>query len=203
MLILCSSGKNKTGPFEYIDVNAIICKYDCPVSPGEAGKENFQRLWSNATQWPNGTMPVDGENVTIPENWTIWMDVNPAIAPLLTIDGTVYVNDTRNTNITAQSIWIRQGSLTAGSLPTPYQHKLTIQLNGEQNDRGIVVDPLQAGNKLFVITGQLFLYGIAPSTVQTVLTSYATAGNTWIKVASSSGWAAGDQITIAPTFSNP
>jgi hypothetical protein len=43
------------------------------------------------------------------------MDVNPAIAPLLTIDGDVILSDDRDINITAQSIWIRAGSITAGS----------------------------------------------------------------------------------------
>jgi hypothetical protein len=43
------------------------------------------------------------------------MDVDPAFAPLLTFDGDVILVDDRNINITAQSIWIRAGSITAGS----------------------------------------------------------------------------------------
>jgi hypothetical protein len=59
-------------------------------------------------------MPVDGQNVTVNGNWTVMMDVNPAIAPLLTIDGDVII-DNKDINITAKSIWIRAGSLVAGS----------------------------------------------------------------------------------------
>ncbi len=43
------------------------------------------------------------------------MDVDPAFAPLLTIDGDVLLFDDRNINITAGSIWIRAGSIVAGS----------------------------------------------------------------------------------------
>lgn len=63
-------------------------------------------------------MPLDGQNVTVSGNWTIILDVNPAIAPLLTIDGDVIIQNNAsfpNVNITADSIWIRAGSITAGS----------------------------------------------------------------------------------------
>jgi hypothetical protein len=34
MLVLCSSGKGKDNPFEYIDVNGIKCRYLCPKPAG-------------------------------------------------------------------------------------------------------------------------------------------------------------------------
>ncbi len=40
--------------------------------------ENFYRVWSNVTQWPDGVLPSDGDNVTINCNWTILMDLDPA-----------------------------------------------------------------------------------------------------------------------------
>lgn len=140
-------------------------------------------------------MPVDGENVTVNGNWTIIMDVNPAVAPLLTIDGDVIIENNAsfpNVNITAGSIWIRAGSLTAGSASQPYMYNLVFQINGQKNDIGITIDPFQEGNKLFAITGNLILYGKAPSTVWTTLAAYANAGDTSILVKSSSGWAVGD-----------
>ena len=65
VLQLCASGKNRT-LFEYTDVNAIPCRYLCPAPPGSCTKEKTLRNWNNATQWPSGVMPKDGDNITIP-----------------------------------------------------------------------------------------------------------------------------------------
>jgi hypothetical protein len=48
------------------------------------------------------------------------------------------------------------------------------------------------GNKQFVITGKLELYGKAPATQWTKLKAFANAGDTTISVLSASGWAQGD-----------
>ena len=64
--------------FQSINLEAIYCRYLCPAPAGEFVKEDFLRLWSNATQWPEGRMPVAGENVSVNGNWTVLMDVNPA-----------------------------------------------------------------------------------------------------------------------------
>ena len=65
-LTVCLTSRGKTQLFEYLDINGIKCRYLCPAPPGEVTKETFVRLWSNATQWPNGVLPVSGQNVTIP-----------------------------------------------------------------------------------------------------------------------------------------
>jgi hypothetical protein len=198
---LCASARNRTY-FETTDVTAVYCKYLCPAPPGEFVKENFVRYWSNVTQWPFGRLPLAGENVTVNGNWTIIMDIDPAVCEFMTIDGEVIIEDIANRNITCQSIWIRAGSLTAGSAANPFTHSLTIQLNGNKNDPGYVFDPTLEGNKIFVITGKLTLYGTRPATVSTKLTSIAYAGDSSISVSSNSGWAVGDEIVIAPSFFN-
>lgn len=58
-------------------------------------------------------------------------------------------------NITAESIWIKEGSIKAGSSATPFTHNLTFQLNGDKNFSGITVNPDLVGNKVFVVTGRL------------------------------------------------
>ena len=62
MMEICQSGKNRT-KWEYTEVNGIICRYLCPAPPGTFVREPFTRRWSNATQWPNGVLPADGDNV--------------------------------------------------------------------------------------------------------------------------------------------
>lgn len=147
-------------------------------------------------------MPNANDNITINGNWTIIMDVDPAPISYLTINGDVLVGD-RNTAITAKGIWIRAGSLNAGNASSPFNNTLTITLNGNKDDRTFVVDPSLAPNKYMVVTGTLNLYGPAPSTVWTRLTAKAAAGATTISVASTSGWAIGDEIVIGPTFNTP
>jgi|688.fasta_scaffold1588363_2 hypothetical protein len=56
MLEICISGKGKT-LYEYMEVNGVVCEFLCPAPPGTFIKEDFIRLWSNATQWPDGKIP--------------------------------------------------------------------------------------------------------------------------------------------------
>ncbi len=115
------------------------------------------------------------------------------------IDGDVIIKDV-DRNITCDSIWIRAGSLSAGSASVPFQSKLTIQINGERFDPGYVFDDSLVGNKIFVVTGKLNLYGISPATVSSKLTQIALAGDSSIHVSSVTGWKVGDEIGLAPSF---
>lgn len=98
----------------------MICEYLCPQAPGVFVKENFIRTWSNLSQWPNGVLPQAGSNVTINGNWTVMLDIDPAPLDFLIIDGTLFANNTRNVNITANSIHIRYGNISAGSPSVPF-----------------------------------------------------------------------------------
>ncbi len=89
-------------------------------------------------------------------------------------------------------IWIRAGSITAGSSTIPFVNNLTIQINGNKNSSGFAVDPNLAGSKMFVVTGSLNLFGISPSTISAKLTATALKGATTISVSDKSGWNIGD-----------
>ena len=65
-MTICMSGKGKTQVQQEVDIDAIYCRYICPAPGAEFEKEDFVRLWSNATQWPEGRLPTANENVTIP-----------------------------------------------------------------------------------------------------------------------------------------
>lgn len=160
------------------------------------------RLWSNATQWPGGVVPKAGDNVTVNGNWTVKLNVDPAPLNYLIIDGDLITDDSRDVNITANSIHIRAGSITAGSPSSPFLHKFIIQINGNKNDTGYYVDSILAANKFLVVTGQLNLYGVAPASVSTFLTQSSLKGSSTIFVENSTGWAVGDTLVISPSFSN-
>lgn len=87
------------------------------------------RYWSNASQWPNGTVPGFMEDVYVNANWTILLDMNPNPANFMLIDGTVIADDTRDIFITAHSMHIRAGNISAGNPSTPFTHKFVIQIN--------------------------------------------------------------------------
>lgn len=75
-----------------------------------------------------------------------------------------------------------------------------IQLNGNKHDAGFYIDPILAGNKHMVVSGTLNIHGVAPSTVNTYLKQSAMSNASSIVVNSKSGWAVGDTIVIAPSF---
>ena len=76
-LFVCVSGENRELR-EWIDVNGIRCRDFCPIEPDEGGvREDFFRYWSDTANWENNVLPAAGENVTIPYEWQLIMDVNP------------------------------------------------------------------------------------------------------------------------------
>lgn len=156
MLTLCGTSRGKQRPYEYLDVNGIKCRYLCPAPAGEFVKEPFLRLWSNATQWPLGRLPAPGENVTIPGNWTIMMDMSPDPMEFFMVDGDIIIPpNMAEINITAASIWIRAGSLKAGNSSGDFPGKIKIAITGNNGDAGYALTPDIAGNKLFVVHGRL------------------------------------------------
>ena len=142
VLHLCASGRNRTF-FEYIDVNAIYCRNLCPAPPGSCTKESTLRYWNNAAQWPGAVLPKAGDNITIPCEWTIILDMVPARIGYFEIIGDVIIPNTTNIDITieAENIWIKGGALKVGSSAYPLTTKLTIRLLGVQNATGFTVNP--------------------------------------------------------------
>ena len=194
-LTLCATSRGKVSAREYLDVNAIYCRYLCPAPLGEFEKEDFIRFWSDPSNWPGGVLPAEGDNVTIPGPWTILMDMQPAEMEFWQIDGRVII-PTSNTNvhIKARGIWIRAGELvTEKDTGLGYwPGSLTLELLGSKSDRGYTFTPSLQGSKIFVNTGLLQLYGKTPASVWTKLTAIAHTGDSSIVVQSCSGWAIGD-----------
>ena len=131
------------------------------------------------------------------------MDVNPPKFDKFIIKGTVVVSeDIGDVTIEANNIWVK-GKLRAGTSSSPFPNKLTIKIYGKKDDRGMVIDPFETGNKLITVTGTLALYGQAPSTVWTKLKSSAMKDASQITVDYAYGWKVGDKLVIGPSFSDP
>ena len=69
-------------------------------------------------------MPSDGDDIVIPCEWTIIMDVNPAIFGYFEINGDIIIQDKLNIEIIADNIWIKGGSIKAGKVELPFTHDL-------------------------------------------------------------------------------
>jgi hypothetical protein len=101
-------------------------------------------------------MPKEGDNITIPCEWTVMMDMNPVRIGYFEINGNIIIEDNRDFTIVAENIWITgSGSVKAGSAENPFSRSLIIQLNGNQMATGFTVSPDLTGNKMFVVTGRL------------------------------------------------
>ena len=73
--------------------------------------------------------------------------------------------------------------MSAGSATSPFQHKLTFILNGDAYNKDIKIGENQVGNKHFLVTGELHLYG-SSSKVWTRLAQMTKPGDSSIKVES-------------------
>ena len=139
-------------------------------------KESSIRMWSNASQWPNETMPLPGDNITIWCDWTVLIDINPVRMGNFTVDGDLVVDDSIDIHIVAESVFIRSGSLTVGNATNPFTHNFNITVNGNSSSPYREIDAYINANKYFVVTGSLALYGKKPSVISTYLKNTSLKG---------------------------
>jgi hypothetical protein len=60
--------------------------------------------------------------------------MNPLPMDYLVIDGDLFIEDTQDFNITVNNMWIKSGTVHAGSKNKPFTHNLVFQINGERRD---------------------------------------------------------------------
>ncbi|WP_430906157.1 G8 domain-containing protein [Maribacter sp. 2-571] len=158
-----------------------------------------QENWSDPDTWPNGTLPKANENVEIPKDKTIRLDVSPPELGNMLIEGDLIFQD-KDLQLTAKSILVK-GTLQIGTEATPFQSDATITLNGPKTD-----DPLYGGRFLSTIAGgSLQLHGSSAEKLSWgQLEGTVRAGATSIRLdQNATGWAAGDKIVIAPSGYDP
>ena len=156
--------------------------------------------WSNPTSWPSGKVPVQGENVEIPNNIKMYLDVNPPALNQLTIKGTLQVLDFPNiTKLSAGYIFIRENALfQIGSESAPFANKFTIELLGKREDPSITLgEDQQGGNKVMIVTGELTIYSASAKKESiTRLSTHFTTSSKVINLRTKPGWEVGDEIVI-------
>ena len=187
-----------------IDVDPIKCLTNCNNVPNLLWKENFTRLWSNVSMWNNSRLPQNNEEVYIPPQWNVILDVNTSNLSKLIVDGDLKFDSNKSLiKLTAGIIWVRLGNLTAGSAINPIQNKVQIELTGIRTSPMLLIDPfIDSSNKLLAVTGALKLYGSNSNTIWTKLIQSAFAGDNQIKLIEPIDWNIGDEIVVAPTEYN-
>jgi hypothetical protein len=174
-----------------------------PVLERLEGRRLLSGNWSDPAAWPDGTVPVAGEDVVVPAGHTITLDTNTPALNSLTINGVLQASDTKNLSITSDWVGVTDGgTLRVGTAADPFDYKFTLTLtNGDPNEN-VVVGHHGFGSKfLGVAGGTLDLHGASASkTSWTQLNGSVSAGASSITVAdTSTGWQVGDVIVIAPS----
>jgi hypothetical protein len=114
----------------------------------------------------------------------------------------VLISPTSDINISADSIWIRKGSLTTGNTSNPYTNTANIILTGQLTDRGYIIDSTLTGRKNLVVTGSLNLIGKTNLAHTAKLIMSTQVGDTSINVDNSTGWQVGDRLTLSTSSRN-
>lgn len=90
-LYICFSGRNRTTPWEYININAVQCRFKCPViAPIVNTISKVHITWSDESSWPKSSYPTAStDEVVILSNWIVTLDmVTPKLKNLI-VDGQI------------------------------------------------------------------------------------------------------------------
>jgi len=165
--------------------------------------------WSSTTPdapWPSGTVPIEGDNVTIANGHTVTIDQNITIG-----------NDTTTAAITINSGGKLQVLSTAAAAYT-LTLKGGLNVNGTL-EIGTVANPIPVGKEFTILTNYSASpadgrYGIkigeaaaATVTIQGASKTYykslldvdASTGDTHVHTADNTGWKDNDVLALAPT----
>jgi hypothetical protein len=135
----------------------------CPTDDVEEVElETGSRLWSDPTNWPNGELPVEGDDVQVESGWNMYYDLedSPVFASL-TINGRLtFLNDDTDRTLRSRRIYVRVGELFIGNAEEPFRANAKIVLVGNQDDETFALSPsLEVYNKVLASVGTIGMFG--------------------------------------------
>jgi len=182
----------------------LRCLGSCLETIENATIEDTIRLWSNASSWPSGAVPVEGEDVHVEPGWNMVLDIDTPKVKLLRINGRLTFLNTTNIHLQAKHIFIRAGELHIGSAEYPFQYNATITLYGEKSAETIVyTNAIEAGNKNIANIGTIRMYGKRRTQKMTRLLRVANKGDTQLYVETGLDFVRGDRLALLPTSYDP
>jgi hypothetical protein len=139
-----------------------------------ATAEAAPRYWSDTSNWPNNTLPKEGDDVHIEPGWNMIYDLNVSspVYKLVRVNGNfTFQQDGKDKHFRCKHLFIRNGQLIVGTKADPFRANATIGLYGEKNAETIVyANAVEAGNKNIANVGKLFMYGMPRRSHHTRLT---------------------------------
>jgi hypothetical protein len=159
------------------------------------------RYWSDVKNWPNETLPVEGDHVHILSGWKMILDLEETpIIELIRVNGLLIFSDEMDVHLRAKHIFVRAGELHIGNETHPYQNNALITLFGEKNAEAMVYDnAIEAGNKLIANVNVVKMFGKQRTKKMTRLHQEANKGDTEIYVETDLDLVAGDRIALMAT----
>ena len=99
----------------------------------EVELEEGSRLWSDPANWPNGELPVEGDDVVVESGWNMYLDLEETpIFDSLEINGRLtFMVDDYDITLNTKLLYVRAGELLIGEEGAPFPNKATIILHGE------------------------------------------------------------------------
>jgi len=153
--------------------------------------------WSDPATWWGGSVPREGQSVTIPAGETVTLDTSPPRLDGLQVDGVLVFEDK---DLTLRSDWIMvHGRLQVGTESAPFGSKARIVLTGSDRSENV----MNMGPKVLgVMGGTLDLHGERRDG-WVRLAANAQRGQSKLTLSRNPGWRAGDRIVVSSTDYNP
>ena len=163
------------------------------------------RYWSEPDTWSTRKVPLIDEDVTIPLNIKVLLDIDPPNLGNLIINGDLIFDIRRPiTTLKARNIYIYTGKLLAGNETMPFGNRIDIILLGSKISPFLSFSPIiPSANKAIIVASQMLLYGLIPNTITAKLVSSTMKGSSLLSVNLCIDWNAGDYILIAPSELSP
>jgi len=167
--------------------------------------EDRVRYWNVSTDWPDGKVPVEGDDVHIESGWQMVFNLNPSpVYKLIRVNGKLTFENTTDTHLKAKHLFVRAGELHIGYEEYPMEKKARITLYGEKQMETIVYDnAIEAGNKLIANVNVMRMYGKPRQWKMTRLTRPANKGSNEIYVEPGLEIFEGDRLALFPTSYDP
>lgn len=199
--IVNNKDKNELDEINYQFI-ATKCVSQCgePIVEVEEEEAEF-RFWSDVTNWPNETLPAEGDTVQIMSGWKMILDVEqPPKFHTIHVNGILIFSDEIDIHLQAINIWVRAGELHIGNETHPHQHNAQITLLGDKEADTIVFDnDIEAGNKIIVNNNLVKMFGKSRTKNLLRLHQVAEKGDSTIFVETGLDLVSGDMIALVAT----
>lgn len=158
------------------------------------------RLWSDASQWPGGKLPEEGDTVIIHGGDEVMLDIRTPIFYWVIIHGKLLVSPSVSTTLQAYSVLV-WGNFEIGTpeFPIPPHVHHETRLHGAWNETTVVLaEGLQLINKVIVVMGNLTAVSSKVPWTRISVTAEEKASQISVQ-GDASGWPSEAEVSIAPT----